>query len=253
MPALCLHKVCPRCGSQYENTRSTTCAQCFARLVPVDDTLAAELTAARAEVERTPEFKETKARDDDRFREQSFGACLVVVGLVIATLVIIMAVIGVSVQREHRKHRSASTAARPAPQAAAAVSANDILTARPVAGSPIGDVLPPDLGKFHRIAFDQDVVLPGTFTPIFHGTYSTGPAPPTTIQVYAIPTGRPTDEQNEFRLGVTLSSNIRAGASPPLNIFATEHWRYAAVLTSASGPGDALGEFKAAMAEVFGR
>ena len=84
MPA----KVCPRCGAQYPNLKSTTCPECFALLVTVDDATAEELTAARAEVEQTPEFQAVKAADDERFKMQSFGACLTVAVITVVTLIL---------------------------------------------------------------------------------------------------------------------------------------------------------------------
>ena len=104
-------KVCPRCGSQYENFKSTTCPQCFAILVAVDEETAAEMTAARADVERSPEFQETKRADDERFRQQSFGACLGIAALTLATLIIAAALL---VSAAHR--RTAQTT-RPADDA----------------------------------------------------------------------------------------------------------------------------------------
>ena len=94
-------KVCPRCGAQYQNLKSTTCPQCFAVLVPVDDETAQELTAARREVEESQEFQEVKAADDERFSEQSFGACL---GVVVITLVtVILAIVLIVLAAQHRR------------------------------------------------------------------------------------------------------------------------------------------------------
>src|SRR4051812_8236684 len=97
MPA----KVCPRCGAQYEKMKSATCPQCFARLVEVDDEMAAELYAARAEVERSPEFQEAKEADDERFRHQSFAACLTVIGLFVAFTVFAAVMVGITVSKRH--------------------------------------------------------------------------------------------------------------------------------------------------------
>ena len=98
-------KVCPRCGCQYENFKSTTCPQCFAILVAVDEATAGELAAARAEVERSDEFKETKLADDERFRQQSFGACLGIAGLTLVTLIVAVVLL---VSAAHRKTVSAA-------------------------------------------------------------------------------------------------------------------------------------------------
>ncbi len=83
MPA----KVCPRCGEQYEHLHSTTCPSCFAKLVIVDDATAEAFAEARAEVVQTPEFQAAKTADDERFREQSFGACLGVLAIFLVTAI----------------------------------------------------------------------------------------------------------------------------------------------------------------------
>ncbi len=219
MPA----KVCPRCGAQYQNLKSTTCPQCFAVLVAVDDETAQELTEARAEVERTPEFASVKAADDERFQEQSFGACLGVLVITIITLVLAGTLIAVAAHRHHPPTH-ALNAVRPV--TAPPVGAPEPLTTLPVAAADLDDVLPPTLGPYHRSERDADTVLTGTLTPLFHGVYARpGQA---ALDVYALPSGRPTSEQNEFRLGLSLAARV-GGADRPLLFFATEYWRFAAL------------------------
>lgn len=222
MPA----KVCPRCGSQYEQLKSTTCPQCFAVLVTVDAATAEELAAARAEVERTPEFQAAKAADDERFREQSFGGCL---GIAALTLAAIAFVVVLLVTAAHRQGGTVS----PPPVPAARAVAREPLTTLPVAAATLDDVFPATLGPYTRQGSDAGTVLTGTLTPLFHGVYRRGvSAAP--IDVYALPAGRPTPEQNEFRLGVTLASRI-GGSSRPTLFFATEYWHFAVL----AAPGDA--------------
>jgi len=233
MPA----KVCPRCGAQYPNLKSTTCPECFAILVTVDDATAAEMTAARAEVEQTPEFKEVKAADDERFKHQSFGACLAVAAITIVTLVL-----GIFLLVSGARHRHATpTAARAAPRAAAPAA----LTTLPVAAATLDDVFPPALGPYQRVSRDQKTVLPGTLTALFHATY----APPggKALDVYAMPDGRPTAEQNEFRLGLAVAAP--AGGDRPLLFFETEYWRFAAL--GAAGEGGGPGRLRDALAGHF--
>ena len=276
-------KVCPRCGCQYENFKSTTCPQCFAILVAVDEQTAEALSAARAEVERSPEFQETKLADDERFRQQSFGACLGIAALTLVTLIVAVVLL---VSAAH--HR----AAHPASIAVATASVKEEpLTTLPVAAATPAEVLPPDVGPFSRQAADANTVLTGTLTPLFHAVY-TGrpPAPvpgsriegsqtektqsaaagegaassaPTSVpfrlprigagghllDVYALPAGRPTAEQNEFRLGLTVASQI-GGAPRPTLFFATEYWHFA-VLASPSDSQTPT-QFRDALAAHFG-
>ena len=260
-------KVCPRCGSQYENFKSTTCPQCFAILVAVDEATAGELTAARAEVERSPEFLETKAADDERFRQQSFGACLGIAALTLATLIIVVALL-VSAAHRHSVKRSSPSAP------IAATAAKEPLTTLPVAAAGLNDVLPPLIGPYKRQSADASTVLTGTLTPLFHGVYVKAPLAPnnggatrsnkrlraaltppllgaggTSLDVYALPAGRPTPEQNEFRLGLTVASQI-GGTSRPTLFFATEYWHFAVLAAPSDAPTPPA--FRDALAAHFG-
>ena len=219
MPA----KVCPRCGAQYPNLKSTTCPECFAVLVPVDDATAAQLAAARAEVEQSPEFQQVKAADDEHFKEQSFGACLAVVGITVLTLILGVVLI-VTAARHRSTHAALSTALplTPAPIP---------LTTLPVAAATLDEVFPPILGPYQRVARDQSSILPSTLTVLFHAVYTLPSGKP--LDIYALPAGRPTDEQNEFRLGLALAA--QTGGRRPLLFFPTEYWHFAAL----AAPGDA--------------
>ena len=188
MPA----KVCPRCGAQYQNLKSVTCPSCFAVLVAVDDQTAEELSAARAEVEQTPEFQQVKAEDDEKFREQSFGACLGVVVITVVTLIL-----------GGRADRRGGASPPPHPQSwgssewepprpcsyvrlpAGLGAGGEPLTTLPVAAATLEDVLPPDIGPYRRQAVDQGTVLTGTLTPLFHAVYAApgGKA----LDAYALP------------------------------------------------------------------
>lgn len=217
-------KVCPRCGSQYENFKSTTCPQCFAILVAVDEATAVELAAARAEVERSPEFQEAKAVDDERFRQQSFGACLAIAGLTLATVILAMILL---VSAAH--HRPAPASRQTFAKSGGAEE--EPLTTLPVAAATLEEVLPPMLAPFERQSIDANTVLTGTLTSVFHAVYRTPGQ--RLLDVYAVPAGRPTPEQNEFRLGLTLAGQIGGGNRPSL-FFATEYWHYAVL----AAPGD---------------
>jgi len=234
MPA----KVCPRCGAQYPNLKSTTCPECFAVLVTVDDATAEELTAARAGVEQSPEFQEVKAADDERFKEQSFGACLAVIGITVLTLILGIVLIVSAARRRppapnnggaglEKRFRLAPSS--PAPPLLGAGGA--ALTTLPVAAATLDDVFPPALGPYHRLSSDQKTVLPATLTALYHAVYAQPVGRP--LDVYALPAGRPTSEGNEFRLGLALTA--QTSGDRPLLFFATEYWRFAAL----GAPGDA--------------
>jgi len=239
MPA----KVCPRCGAQYQNLKSTTCPQCFAVLVAVDDETAQELTEARAAVERTPEFEAVKAADDARFHEQSFGACLGVLVITLVTLILAGTLIAVAAHRHRATVQPLHVAL---PVAAPLVGAPEPLTTLPVAAATLEEVLPPALGPYQRKTVDQGTVLTGTLTPLFHAVYLAPGGKP--LDAYALPAARPTTEQNEFRLGLTLASQV-GGAARPLLFFATEYWHYAAL--AAPSADAAPGDFRDALAAHF--
>ena len=236
MPA----KVCPRCGAQYPNLKSTTCPECFAVLVTVDDATAEELSAARAEVERSPEFQQVKAADDERFKEQSFGACLSVLALTVLTLTVGIVLLvsaghkrppapttvdggGVRVGGEKGAINRAPTVPVPIPPPSTVVGAGgSSLPTLPVAAAKIDDVLPPGIGPYRRQSRDAGTTLTGTLTPLFHAVYAAPGGP--LLDVYALPAGRPTAEQNEFRLGLALASQV---GRRPLLLFPTEYWQFA--------------------------
>jgi hypothetical protein len=230
-------KVCPRCGTQYEDLKSTTCPECFARLLIVDEIMAEELRAARDSVVQTPEFQATKAVDDERFREQSFGACLGVAVIALVTVIVIAVVIGLAAHRNRQASRPTHSTARPLP-AASGVPV-DLLTTLPVAAATLNDVLPPTVGPYQRVKSDQTITLSGTLTPLFHASYSSRGE---TLQVYAVPTSLSTPLQNQFRQGVELAAQIEAGGADrpeyaSTQSFVTEHWRYA-VIGPLSGTAD---------------
>ena len=216
-------KVCPRCGAQYENLKSTTCPQCFAKLVEVDEPFAAELSAARAEVERTPEFQEAKAADDERFREQSFEACLSVALITLVTVVVAVVLIVGAVRHNREAHRTVHSGSPIIGGEGGLVRKGAAPSALPVAAAGIDDVLPPAVGEWHRQSVDSSVTLPGTQVPIFHAVYALFGQ---SVTVYAVPAGLPTPQENNWTLSVTLSA--QGQKQTPL-FFNTQYWHYAAV------------------------
>ncbi|MEO7720110.1 MAG: hypothetical protein ABIY70_28305 [Capsulimonas sp.] len=246
-------KVCPRCGAQYASLKSATCPTCFAKLVVVDDETAAELAAARAEIENSEEFQETKEADDEQFRQQSFGACLGVVGITLVTLILVVVLIVTAVHKYGRHDKSALTAVATAPISHGAP--DDPLTELPVTGASLTDVMPPQIETEEAPAFarrktDQETVLSGTLTPIYHATYQRGDGAIDSFDLYAIPTGQPTPEQNAFRTAIALSTKIGGGPPRPMRIFATQHWRYAAV-GAPGAPDQSLERLPASLKTYF--
>ena len=196
------NKVCPRCGSQFATLKSATCPNCFALLVEVDDETAAEMAAERAKVEKSPEFQAAKARDDEKFRHQSFQACLVAVAMGVVLLILTIVLV-VSAKRDHdklaaldaRNHAGKSRAA----QAPATVQAH------------VEDVMPAQVGPYHRQKVDQRAALSGTVNLIYHAAYSAPAAHGATVDVYATALDRPAGDLSRFRDVVALAAMAGSG------------------------------------------
>lgn len=226
----------------YEQLKSTTCPACFAKLLTVDDATADELSRARAEVEATADFQAARAADNERFQEQTFGGCVGVGLIALLTLIAVLVIVIVGIRR--------SQAPRVPSPVARTASSLDIPSPLPVGGASLDAVLPAAVGPYHRGESDSRTTLPGTLTPIFHAAYRRDGPDGARLDVYAIPTGRPTAEQNEFRLGIALAVQVQRRQAA---IFATEHWRYAAVGPGGMG-GPVSGEdFRAVLAQTLAR
>lgn len=241
-------KVCPRCGSMYEDMKSTTCPQCFAKLVEVDLETASEFKAARAEVERTPEFQEAKVADDERFREQTFGACVAVIAIAVITVIVIIVVISIAARRGHHGAKQYGVA-----QTTNGVMATSMVDSpMPTAAASIDDLLPKTVGTFTRMESDSSVTLPGTMTHVFHGAYRAA-IEKEPLDAYVISTGASTSEQSAFLSGIAIASQRGSNASGhPRIIFATQHWRYA-VIGPATDSGKEIDQFQGALSSYFQR
>lgn len=182
-------KLCPRCGAFYQDLRSQTCPQCFARLNILDEDTARRLSEEQAARVADPEFREIKAVEDERFKEQSFGACLAVAGILLVTLVVAVVFIWLAATRE-RPHRQATL---PSQSPAAAQVAPSSL-------------LPPILGGFTRRSLESEGTLPGQTLPLSRGVYSSD------IQVYAAPTAGQS-QHDALHLAATLAAEQH---NPPL-------------------------------------
>ncbi len=199
------HKICPRCGEQYATLKSDTCPQCFAKLTLVDESTAAEMAAARAAIEQSPEFQSAKAEEDERFRHESFQACLALVAMAVGVALVVVVAILIAA-RTRRGHGDA-----PAPSHAAVT-----------AQTRVADVMPPGCGTFVRSEMDQRTALSGTVAIIYHAAYtpSTGSAtdhaPPSkeaasagsTVDVYAWQLDRPASEQARFLTGLQMAAEM---------------------------------------------
>ncbi|MBV9852750.1 MAG: hypothetical protein JO250_24080 [Armatimonadetes bacterium] len=232
MPA----KVCPRCGNLYEDIKSKTCPNCFALLEIIDRETAQEMARARAAAEQSPEFQAVKAAEDERWREQSFGACLGVLGIFLATAVFVVVVIVIAAHRQPGRPPTPAAVTTPAPSPTAG------LPAGPAANAALEEVMPARIGPYDRAERDQDVTLTGR-TPIFHAVYTLRGDPLKTADVFAIPADRPPAEQSEFGRSIAIAGRMQKQAMPPV-AFPTQHWRYA--LT-----GPAAGDLASALAAQF--
>ena len=232
MPA----KVCPRCGNLYEDLKSKTCPNCFAVLESIDRETAQAMARARADVEQTPEFQAIKTAEDERWREQSFGACLGVVGIFLVTVVFAVVLITVAA------HRHSPRVKTPVAAATVVSAPRNSLSPLPTANAAAEEVLPARAGAFDRTSHDQDT-LPGTNTAVFHAAYALRGDPLRTADVFAVPADRPAAEQNEFQESIALAARLQKQATPPVP-FQTSHWRYVLL-------GPAADELATALATQF--
>jgi len=195
------NKVCPRCGSQYATLKSATCPQCFALLIEVDDDTAAQMAAERSQVEKSPEFQAAKAEDDERFRHQSFQACLVAVAMGFVLLVVTIVMV---VSAKHDRDRLAAKYAHMQAVKSAAATHPTTVQAK------VEDVMPPQVGGFHREKMDQRAALSGTVNLIYHAAY-VPVAKSVTIDVYATTLDRSAAELDRFRDVVQLAAMAGSG------------------------------------------
>lgn len=197
-------KVCPRCGAQYATLKSATCPQCFAKLVEVDDDTAAEMAAARAAIERSPEYQAAKAEEDERFRHQSFQACLAVIAMAVLVAVFTVAIV---VSAVRHRHHAGSHGVR------IQASVPSTVAARPE------DVMPAGIGDFKREKVDRPETLSGTLSLIYHAAYRPVDGAGS-IDVYAIAYDRPPAEIARFRDVVQLAALAGAGQRSTVEVIA---------------------------------
>jgi hypothetical protein len=183
-------KSCERCESFFPNIKSTTCPQCFAPLTPLTDDEAQAVLEAQAARMRDPEYQQVKTVEDETFKEQSFGACLGIVGVFVACVIASIVFISFAAKRH------------PVKPSAAPPVAIGILPAL------LDNLLPAELDGARRLSAQTDMTLPGANHPLCLGVYEHG------IQVFAYPEPTLTHDQlNAFRLVAQVASRQH---TPPL-------------------------------------
>jgi len=169
----------------------------------------------------TPEYKEFKEAEDEKFRHESFQACLGVVLITIVTVIVVTAIIVSAVIRQNHGHGGGRMTVPP-------ISATpDVLTPRPLENAGIADVMPQNVGAFHLISRDQQTPLSGTLHQVYHARYQDGSA---LLDVFAIAAERPQRELDRFRDAVGLLAGIDPGQPKSSLQFRTDHWHYGAII-----------------------
>jgi hypothetical protein len=138
---------------------------------------------------KEPEYVEQKKADDDRFKEQSFGACLGVLAITILVVIASAVLIGLAA---HKRAAAHTVALRGVSQGG---------------DSHMLPLLPRTLGDLHQESFAQ-IKEPGMAATIYRGSYGSD------IQVFAVSTvGLSSQDLTTFRLAVSL---ICDKSTPPL-------------------------------------
>ncbi len=178
-------KLCERCDAFFPSIASATCPQCFAPLAALNEEEAA--LAAEVQIERLkdPAFLDRKAQEDEQFKEQSFGACFVVLCLTTTVAILSIALILVAAHQHSNKRVIARIPSSPS----------------------ASKLLPMTIGNLHR---DSYTILtePGNGPSFAHGSYSGQ------IQIYALPNSETTSQAlSSFRLAVSM---VCSQTTPPM-------------------------------------
>jgi hypothetical protein len=180
-------KLCERCESFFPSIASGTCPQCFAPLLTLTEEEAARAAEFQIERLKDPEYLEEKCVEDERFKEQSFGACLGVVAVLIAVVVISGVFVTIAAHEKHKQSARQHLGAQAIPDS------NGILP------QSLGDLNCEQIGSISQAGMSQ---------PILHAKYGDN------ILVYALPAADITAVGlAEFRLAVSAVDNQTA---PPL-------------------------------------
>ncbi len=186
-------RYCPRCGAFYPSLKSDTCPQCFAKVAIVDEDTTRQLAQIEAAQGDDPEYVAQKARDDERFKEQSFGACLTVILILISTIVCAAVIISIA-SRSHRKPIGLVS------------ERNAMLTTTTVTN--IASLFPLGLNGLARISVDKPLSIEGVSIPMYCADYARG------VQVYCLPgSDVGLSDQKAFYANVDAAAHSRY---PPL-------------------------------------
>jgi hypothetical protein len=184
-------KHCPRCDAIYEDLASGTCPRCFARLESISADDAAAAIAEQEERARDPEYQARKRAEDERFKEQSFGACAIVSAVTVA--VVIASTVLLTQAARHGIERGTALATF---VSGTALPAN------------FERLVPAALAGAHRIRADADIALPGSVDRVYVGVYDNG------ARVYAVnEPGATPDQMASLEFAGALVAEQR---SPPL-------------------------------------
>jgi hypothetical protein len=185
-------KLCPRCGAFYQDLTSKTCPQCFAKLELLDDDAAASLIIEQERRASDPEVLQNRSAEDEKFKEQAFGACLTVAFVGLVTFIVCVAIIIVAAHSYRPKYIGVT-------------SQQNRNGSRMVRLSDIDTVLPLQLLGEKQTEQDSSLVLPGSLSRVNHTAYANG------VQVYAVESAGLTDDQNAaFRLAVSFAAKQHA-------------------------------------------
>ena len=94
-------KLCERCEAFFPSIASDTCPQCFAPLTKLTEEQAVKAAEVQVERLKDPKYVERKVEEDERFKEQSFGACLGVLGLLAGVIVLSIILIAATARWRH--------------------------------------------------------------------------------------------------------------------------------------------------------
>jgi len=157
-------------------------------MIPLTEEEAQRAAEYQMSILSDPEYIEEKIAADEKFKEQSFGACLGVV--VVFFVVTLLSIVLISIA-SHKKKGHLFTASAPVEQSV---------------GSP-SDLFPQVLGSLNKGAV-SNISSPGNNTKIYHCSYGDQ------LQVYALPTPEVTNQSLiSFRL---IVSAVTVQTTPPL-------------------------------------
>jgi len=214
-------KVCPRCGSLFQSLKSATCPQCFAILDTIDDQTAQELASEKTKEESSEEFQAARKQDNEQWAEQSFKACLSVVGITFLTVVVSIIILVAAVR--HSRHNAALKSGQ------AAVIQPVVKGQGPSTAALPNEILPSTAGIYTRTALESDIALPGVTDSIIHGTYS---LPGHTFDVFVIRQTSLETNGDAFKLGCDMAAHVGASSFTVRPIFqgaAGPNWTYAVI------------------------